>query len=259
MIVGIAFIREIRPPVATAPAPMYRMYRDHISLDDMSLISAVGSGDSTEVSPSPKNAIKGISITHDIKAPLTMTPDTLYPKIYPTPRRAGRRWKPILPFGKPGIAQLTLSLQNFPNDIRPLKIAPTPRPINTVLACEPPTSLATRTSAQAVPSGYGRTPCSFTIKNLRKGIMKRIPKSPPVKPITVMLKIDGSSPHKNRAGSVKIIPLARLELAEPTVWEMLCSRMVVLPKIGFTSLKKPTVITAIGTDVDTVIPTLRPR
>ena len=53
-IVGIALIREIRPPVATAPAPMYRIYLDQIWLDDISRISAVGSGARTEVSPSPK-------------------------------------------------------------------------------------------------------------------------------------------------------------------------------------------------------------
>ena len=50
------------------------------------------------------------------------------------------------------------SLKNLPplvfaGEVRNLKNAPTPRPIKIFLARLPPTSLATRTSAQAVPSG----------------------------------------------------------------------------------------------------------
>ena len=72
-------------------------------------------------------------------------------------------------------------------------------------------------------------------------------------------KIEGSIPHRNRAGMVKITPEASEELAEPAVWEMLLSRMVARPKNLRVKRKKPTVITATGIEVETVKPTSRPR
>ena len=54
-----------------------------------------------------------------------------------------------------------------------------PRPANTVLALVPPSSPAIRTSAQAVPSGYGNEPCSLTISAFLSGIMNTIPSKPP--------------------------------------------------------------------------------
>ena len=71
---------------------------------------------------------------------------------------------------------------------------------------------------------------------------------------------EGLKPHKNSAGMVKITPEAKDELAEPIVWEMLFSRMVVpLPKRALEKRKKATVITATGIDVDTVKPAFNPK
>ena len=68
----------------------------------------------------------------------------------------------------------------------PFQIAPTASPMNTVLASEPPRSPATSTSAQAVPSGNGSTPCSFTISARRSGIIIRTPRMPPAMASTVI-------------------------------------------------------------------------
>ncbi len=57
--------------------------------------------------------------------------------------------------------------------------APTPRPPKTSFASWPPRSPATSTSAQAVPSGYGRMPCSFTINARRSGTISKTPRMPP--------------------------------------------------------------------------------
>ena len=66
--------------------------------------------------------------------------------------------------------------------------APTPRPMNTVFASAPPRSPATRTSAQAVPSGYGRTPCSLTMSARRSGTIISTPRMPPAKASIVIWK-----------------------------------------------------------------------
>ena len=63
----------------------------------------------------------------------------------------------------------------------------------------------------------------------------------------------------NRAGTVKIIPEAREELAEPVVWDILHSRMVEGPKTGFNNFKIATEITARGMAVLMVSPTFKPR
>ena len=68
----------------------------------------------------------------------------------------------------------------------PFHSAPMPRPMNTVLASAPPRSPAMSTSAQAVPSGYGSTPCSFTIRARRSGTIIRTPRSPPAIASTVI-------------------------------------------------------------------------
>ena len=54
-----------------------------------------------------------------------------------------------------------------------------PKPVNTVFALEPPFSPTMRTSAQAVPSGYGSTPCCLTMKARRSGIIISTPSRPP--------------------------------------------------------------------------------
>jgi hypothetical protein len=57
--------------------------------------------------------------------------------------------------------------------------APNPTPLKTIPARRPPRSPATSTSAQAVPSGYGRTPCSFTMSARRNGTIISTPRMPP--------------------------------------------------------------------------------
>ena len=56
---------------------------------------------------------------------------------------------------------------------------------------------------------------------------------------------------------VKIVPAASDELAEPMVCERLASRII--PRPPPSALKKATVRTAMGIDVETVSPTRRPR
>ena len=48
-----------------------------------------------------------------------------------------------------------------------------------VLANSPPFSPAFKTDAQAVPSGYGSVPCSFTINAFLNGIIINVPSNPP--------------------------------------------------------------------------------
>jgi hypothetical protein len=90
--------------------------------------------------------------------------------------------------------------------------------------------------------------------------MKRIPSSPPSIARLAICTSEGLKPHKNNAGMVKMTPEAKDELAEPMVWDMLFSRMVVpLPKRTLEKRKKATVITATGMEVETVRPAFRPR
>jgi len=136
-----------------------------------------------------------------------------------------------------------------------------PSPANTVEAFAPPSSPAKSTSAHAVPSGYGSTPCSLTISALRSGTMKNTPRRPPINAITVISRILGlsilpSAAHKNKAGSVKIAPAARDSPAEP----MVCTRLLSKMEFFFIITRMtPIEITAAGIDADTVIPTRNPR
>jgi hypothetical protein len=54
----------------------------------------------------------------------------------------------------------------------------------------------------------------------------------------------GLKPQRKRAGMVKIIPEAREELAEPVVWAILQSKIVLFPMIGLNALNTATEITA---------------
>ena len=142
-----------------------------------------------------------------------------------------------------------------------LKAAPSPIPANTVEAFAPPSSPARRTSAHAIPSGYGSTPCSSTIRALRRGTMKSTPRKPPNKAINVISRKPGisilpSSAQRNSAGIVKIAPAARDSPAEPIVCTALLSKIEFLRKITRIT---PIEITAAGMEADTVIPTLSPR
>jgi len=69
----------------------------------------------------------------------------------------------------------------------------------------------------------------------------------------------GSKPHMNSAGTVKMIPDAMDDAADPPVCEMLHSRMLVGRVNVPISLNSATLITASGIDVLIVKPTLRPR
>jgi hypothetical protein len=115
------------------------------------------------------------------------------------------------------------------------------------------------TSAQTVPSGYGRVSCSFKIRNSLSGIIEKTPSSAPSIPSSPICRIVGSSPQRNKAGIVKMIPEAKDELADPTVWDMLCSRMVVRPKRPRAARKNAIVMTAMGMEVLIVSPTRSPR
>ncbi len=142
-----------------------------------------------------------------------------------------------------------------------LNTAAKPIPANTVEALAPPSSPARSTSAQAVPSGYGKTPCSLTISALRSGTIKNTPSRPPRSAISVISIIPGlsilpSAAHKKSAGSVKIAPAASDSPAEPIVCTKLLSRIEFFRIIIRIT---PIEITAAGIDADTVIPTLRPR
>ena len=97
-----------------------------------------------------------------------------------------------------------------------------PKPLNTSLALDPPSSPANKTSAQAVPSGYGITPCSLTIKAFLNGTMNKTPSKPPIRVITPISINDGAgSFHSfiqiNNAGIVKIAPDATDSPADPIV------------------------------------------
>ena len=99
-----------------------------------------------------------------------------------------------------------------------------PSPENTTFDFLPPSSPAKRTSAQAVPSGYGRTPCSSTIKAVRSGTINNTPSIPPQSAIRAIVINDGSLiplPSSDAqikiAGIVKIAPAANDSPAEPIV------------------------------------------
>ena len=112
-----------------------------------------------------------------------------------------------------------------------------------------------------MPSGYGKIPCSFTIRAFLKGIMKNTPKRPPINAIKVISKIPGlsvtpSAAHKKRAGRVNIAPAATDSPAEPTVCTILLSKIEFFFII---TLITPIAITAAGIEAETVMPTLSPR
>ena len=134
-------------------------------------------------------------------------------------------------------------------------------PANTVFALAPPSSPAKSTSAQAVPSGYGSTPCSFTISALRSGIINSTPRTPPTRAINEIVSKFGASvfpsfAHKNKAGSVKIAPAAKDSPAEPIVCTILLSK---IESFFIITRITPIEITAAGIDAETVIPTRKPR
>ena len=157
-------------------------------------------------------------------------------------------------------AVITLGITLSPSTTN-LNKAASPIPANTDFALAPPSSPAKRTSAQAVPSGYGSTPCSFTISAFLNGTMNNTPKIPPNNAINEMVirlgaSVTPSFDHKNNTGSVKIAPAASDSPAEPIVCTMLLSR---IESFFIMTRITPMEITAAGIEADTVIPTRRPR
>ena len=126
----------------------------------------------------------------------------------------------------------------------------------------PPLSPARSTSAQAVPSGNGSTPCSSTIRAVRRGTIKRTPSRPPHTAIADISRKEGadtislSAAHINRAGRVKMAPAASDSPADPMVCTILFSSILSLRS---TKRISPMEMTAAGIDADTVIPTRSPR
>src|ERR1700689_802115 len=94
---------------------------------------------------------------------------------------------------------------------------PSPRPQKTRPANDPPRSPATKTSAQAVPSGNVRFPCSFTINCRRSGIMNNTPSHPPKSAKgKIRQKVNSDpNPRKISAGKVNITPAASDSPAKP--------------------------------------------
>ena len=66
-------------------------------------------------------------------------------------------------------------------------------------------------------------------------------------------------PHKNRAGKVKMTPLATELEAEPTVCDRFASRMLLFTPLARSVRNNATVITATGIEVEIVSPARRPR
>ena len=133
--------------------------------------------------------------------------------------------------------------------------------MNTIFADAPPFSPATSTSAQAVPSGYFSLPCCLTMNARRSGIIISMPSRPPSTD-TVMTRTQSiSKPSSSRAGMVTPTPNAIDSPAEPVVCTMLFSRIVArrMPKAREKTRNRVIDSTAIGTDADTVMPTLSSR
>src|SRR5258708_21526112 len=148
------------------------------------------------------------------------------------------------------------SVQARTDFIRNVYAPPRPRPQKTRPANEPPRSPATSTSAQAVPSGKSRLPCSLTISCRRNGIINRTPSHPPIsaRKKTRQYSVLSEKPRKISAGSVKITPAATDSPAEPVVCTMLFSRIVDFPNARRMEMDT----TEIGIDAETVSPARKP-
>src|SRR5262249_35586977 len=133
---------------------------------------------------------------------------------------------------------------------------PSPNPQNTRPANDPPRSPATSTSAQAVPSGNDRFPCSFTMSCRRIRPMNTPPSQPPSSASGKIRQNVKSelNPRKISAGSVNMTPAASDSPADPVVCTMLFSRIVDRPKARRMLMDN----TEIGIDAETVSPARNP-
>ncbi len=89
--------------------------------------------------------------------------------------------------------------------------------------------------------------------------MKSTPSRPPHSDSSVICTMLGAKPHRNRAGRVKMTPLATELEAEPTVCARLASRIDVPTPATRSARKAATVITATGIEVEMVRPARSPR
>src|SRR5436853_4023052 len=140
--------------------------------------------------------------------------------------------------------------------IDPHKTASRPaRPCSISSACFESSLLPIfKTSAQATPSGYGRSDCVTNAR--RKGIEYITPRIPPSAQIQNDVQ-KGNSVHQPimiKPGSTKMIDDS-VPAAEATVWTILFSWMV-----AFLNPRKIAIeITAAGMEVEKVRPALRPK
>ena len=119
---------------------------------------------------------------------------------------------------------------------------------------------AFNTAAHAVPSGYFKIPCSFTIKARRSGIIIMMPSKPPSTATNITRVSSKSKPRIKIAGIVTPTPNAIDSPAEPAVCVMLFSKIVESRTPNFDIMRNSaSEMTATGIDALTVIPTLSTR
>ncbi len=225
----------------------------------MSAISWTVSGYSGAVCPSPHQASTGMITSHDSSPPPTMMAAIRGPRMKPTPNSAAEFSSPSSALRMNGTRACRPSGSTLSQPSRNLNSAPTASPRKTLRALAPPISLATSTSAQAVPSGYGSRPCSPWIRKRLSGTMNSTPSRPPHIASRVICSSPGASPQRKSAGRVKMTPLATELEAEPTVCEVLASSRLLPTPMPFRARKTATVITATGIEVEMVSPTRSPR
>lgn len=128
----------------------------------MSRISFTVSGKTGSAWPAPHQLISGMMTNADSAPPATITEAMRMPRIHPTPISAGDTEMAKLALN--GSARWNLPPMTLRPSVTSLNNIPTPMPQNTGSACLPPASAATSTSAHAIPSGYGRRPCSSRMR-----------------------------------------------------------------------------------------------
>ena len=200
------------------------------------------------------NAMSGMRTRDETTEPATRMPEERYPRMKPTARSAGPSSTATSAFGRNGSAAPISGGTRKSSPTMIFMAAPTamPRKIQT-LPLES-AAVARRTSAQAVPSGYGRSRSSM--RSRRSGIIAERPRSAPRKQSATTCRYGGAVPQRKSAGIVKIEPVASEVDAEPIVCERFASRIEPFaPK----SRKSATVMTAAGIEAETVRPTRRPR
>ena len=159
---------------------------------------AIGTVPGYKILSPPKDTIAGIKTNQPRTAPANIYEAIRIPQIYPTPISAGYTCTENNVFKELTGTITAPGITFIPSTIY-LTRAAIPMPKKTVFAPLPPSSPASSTSAHAVPSGYGSTPCSFTINALRSGTIKSTPRTPPHKASAVMVNKSGVSAFPSSA------------------------------------------------------------